>query len=136
MDLIGYASSITKATSAIDFGRKGFATRGKAEEGRISYENGIAEALIVFKEAQASNSHKKRLQNRSPGIDPIEKSLLEQRFANLSTTQNGYMEKQKKSLQIDKLNSKRFPSTRERLEYARIYRLTEDNSIDFPMALF
>jgi len=48
LDPIGYASSITKAASAIDFGRKGFATRGKAEEGRISYENGIAEALSVL----------------------------------------------------------------------------------------
>jgi hypothetical protein len=54
LDLIGYASSITKAASAIDFGRKGFATRGKAEEGRISYEKGIAEALSTFKEAQAT----------------------------------------------------------------------------------
>jgi hypothetical protein len=39
---------------AIDFGRKGFATRGKAEEGRINYEDGIAKALFAFKEAQAS----------------------------------------------------------------------------------
>jgi hypothetical protein len=35
-------------------GRKGFATRGKAEEGRISYEEGIAKALSAFKEAQIS----------------------------------------------------------------------------------
>jgi hypothetical protein len=28
-------------TVYLDFGRKGFATRGKAEEGRISYEEGI-----------------------------------------------------------------------------------------------
>ena len=44
MDQIGCVRSITKAVSAIDFGRKGFATRGKEHEGRISYEEGIAEA--------------------------------------------------------------------------------------------
>ena len=45
-------------------------------------------------------SHKTRLQNilRSPGIDPIEKNLLKQRFVNLSAAQNGYIEKQKKAL--------------------------------------
>jgi len=45
-------------------------------------------------------SHKTRLQNilRSPGIDPIEKALLKQRFANLSAAQNGYIEKQKKAM--------------------------------------
>ena len=45
-------------------------------------------------------SHKTRLQNilRSPGIDPIEKALLKQRFANLSTAQNGYIEKQWKAM--------------------------------------
>jgi hypothetical protein len=39
---------------AIVLGRKGWATRGKAEEGRLSYERGIAEAMIVFQEAQIS----------------------------------------------------------------------------------
>jgi len=45
-------------------------------------------------------SHKTRLQNvlRSPGIDPIEKALLKERFANLSAAQGGYVEKQKRSL--------------------------------------
>ena len=45
-------------------------------------------------------AHRTRLQNvlRAPGIDPIEKSLLKQRHANLSTAQNGYTEKQKKVL--------------------------------------
>jgi len=33
-----------------------------------------------------------------PGIDPIEKVLLEQRFENLSAAQSGYVEKQKKIL--------------------------------------
>jgi len=42
------------ATANIDSGRKGFATKGKAEEGRIFYEDGIAEALSAFKEAQAT----------------------------------------------------------------------------------
>ena len=48
----------------------------------------------------ACGSHKTRLQNilRSPGIDPIEKALLKQRFANLPTTKNAYIEKQKKAL--------------------------------------
>jgi len=178
---IGLVSSIYDAALAIDFGRKGFATRGKAEEGRISYEIGIAKALTAFQEAQttadpqtiilaeytfisqelqfcektdkdslssltkaiqsfddaflalqavvesgyktvdkafphikeyrvngfpkdafhiACISHKTRLQNvlRSPGIDPIEKALLKQRFANLSAGQGGYVEMQKKAL--------------------------------------
>jgi hypothetical protein len=182
LDLIGYVRSITQAAFAIDSGRKGFATRGKAEEGRISYEKGIAEALAAFKEAQitadpqtiilveytfltqefefceksdkdslnsltqalqsfddaflalkaveegsykiaeqiiphhkdyrvkggypkdsfhvACGSHKTRLENilRSPGIDPIEKSLLKQRLINLPVAKNSYIEKQKKAL--------------------------------------
>ena len=45
-------------------------------------------------------AHKTRIQNilRSPGVDPIEKTLLKQRFANLLTAQNRYIEKQKKAL--------------------------------------
>jgi hypothetical protein len=54
MDPIGYISSISQAVAGIDYGRKGFATRGKAEEGRISYEKGIALALTAFKEAQTT----------------------------------------------------------------------------------
>ena len=181
MDLTGLASSIITATANIDFGRKGFATRGKAEEGRLSFEDGIAEAMTVFQEAQLSInpqimllteytflsqelqfcdatdkdsksslsqavesfddaflalqaveetgyvtaektyphngkyrvngfpkdafhiaciSHKTRLQNmlRTPGVDPIEKDLLKQRFANLSAAQGAYVEMQKKVL--------------------------------------
>jgi hypothetical protein len=178
----GLLSSIAEAAIAIDFGRKGFATRGKEHEGRLSYEHGIALALSSFKDAQstadpqiiilveytfisqelqfcegtdkdtlsslnqaiqsfddaflalktvedatlyqgaettyphsskyringfpkdsfhiASISHKTRLQNilRSPGIDPIEKALLKQRFTNLSAAQNGYIEKQKNAM--------------------------------------
>ena len=54
MDLAGLISKIVDATLAIDFGRKGFAVKGKAEEARISYEEGIASALIAFQSAQTS----------------------------------------------------------------------------------
>jgi len=56
LDLILLASKIADAALSIDAGRKGFATRGKAEEGRISYEDGIAEAMIAFQEAQATTN--------------------------------------------------------------------------------
>ena len=182
MDLTGLVNSIITATANIDSGRKGFATKGKAEEGRISYELGIANAMLAFKEAQATAdpqtmilaeytfliqelqfcektdkdslnsltqaiqyfddaflvlkvvedstlykaveqaiphnkkyrvkgypkdsfhiaclSHITRIKNmlRTPGIDPIEKSLLKQRLTNLPTAQNAYIEKQKKAL--------------------------------------
>jgi hypothetical protein len=181
LDLTGLTLDISNAAINIDSGRKGFATRGKAEEGRISYETGISQALKAFQEAQASADpqiiilaeytflsqelefcektdkdslssltkaiesfddaflalkaveslhyeaveqatphngkyrvsgfpkdafhiacigHKTRLLNvlRSPGIDPIEKALLKQRFVNLSAAQGGYIEKQKKAL--------------------------------------
>ena len=188
MDLAGLVSNILAATTSIDAGRKGFAIKGKAEEGRVSYEKGIAEAMTTFKEASnqsfastadpqnlllaeytfltqelqfcdaddkdslssltqaiqsfddaflvlkivedktlyqgAENSHphnrkyrvgsfpkdsfhiacighRTRLQNilRSPGIDPIEKALLKQRFVNLSIAQSAYIEKQRKTLE-------------------------------------
>jgi len=53
-------------------------------------------------------SHRTRLQNilRVPGVDPIEKSLLKQRFVNLSTAESGYIIKQKKALEIE-VNSER-----------------------------
>ena len=182
MEATGLVDSIYSAAVAIDFGRKGFAIRGKAEEGRISYEEGISEALSTFKDAQstidpkiiiiveyaflnqelqfcdtsdtdsfnslteaiqsfkdallalnvvenstnykiaeqiiphhkkhrikdfpkdsyhiACNAHRTRLRNmlRTPGVDPIEKSLLKQRYANLATGQKGYLDKQKKAL--------------------------------------
>ena len=50
----GLLIRIANAAANIDLGRKGFATRGKAEEGRIVYELGIANAVIAFKEAQAA----------------------------------------------------------------------------------
>ena len=187
MDLTGLVNSINDAALAIDYGRKGFAIRGKAEEGRISYETGISLALSTFRDASnlrfastvdphiiilieytflvqelqfceesdtdslssltqaiqsfddaflalkavedstfyqgvelaiphnkkyrlsgfpkdafhiACIAHRTRIQNmlRTPGVDPIEKALLKQRFANLSTAQNGYIEKQKQAL--------------------------------------
>ena len=54
MDLTGLITRITDAAVNIDAGRKGFATRGKEQEGRILYELGIAEAMTAFKEAQAT----------------------------------------------------------------------------------
>ena len=54
MDPTGLVSRIFEAATYIDLGRKGFATKGKAEEGRIFYEDGIAEAMTVFQEAQAA----------------------------------------------------------------------------------
>ena len=185
MDATGLVLKIIEAAASIDYGRKGFATRGKAEEGRISYETGISVALTTFKDAQstidplaiilveytflvqelqfceetdifsrssltqaiqsfedtflalkavedkvlyqgaeqthphskkyrvngfpkdsfhiACIAHRTRLQNilRSPGIDPIEKALLKQRFANMSTAQKGYIEKQKNVLFVN-----------------------------------
>jgi hypothetical protein len=183
LDLITLANNVINAAMLIDAGRKGFATRGKEQEGRISYEDGIDRAMSAFQEAQATADpqtiilaeytflsqefefcektdkdslssltqaiqsfddaflalkavekpdykiaddifphfgkyrvsgfpkdafhiacigHKTRLQNvlRSPGIDPIEKALLKQRFANLSAGQGGYVEKQGKALKM------------------------------------
>ena len=182
MDLRGLVSKISLSTLNIDSGRKGFATRGKEHEGRLSYEDGISESLSAFREAQAAAdpqalilaeytfltqelqlcdksdkdsidsltkaiesfddaflvlqvvdnpgykimdkgfphngkyrvssypkdsyhiayiAHRTRLKNilRSPGIDPIEKDLLKQRLANLSTAQSSYIEKQKKAFE-------------------------------------
>jgi hypothetical protein len=54
LDKTGLVDNIYKATIYIDAGRKGFATRGKEGEGRISYEDGIAIALAAFQEVQTS----------------------------------------------------------------------------------
>ena len=51
MDLNGYIVNILEATTNIDAGRKGFATKGKAEEGRVLYEEGIALAMTTFQKA-------------------------------------------------------------------------------------
>lgn len=49
-------------------------------------------------------SHRTRLQNiqRAPGINMIEKTVLEQRIANMKTAQGAYWEKQKKVLGDDR----------------------------------
>jgi hypothetical protein len=186
LDRIGLINSVYEAAANIDSGRKGVAARGKAEEGRITYELGISNAMTAFQEASATNvaatadpqtiilaeytfltqelesceksdkeslsslnkaihrfddaflalqaveengyktaekafphdkdyrvggypkdsfhiacsSHVTRIKNmlRTPGIDPIEKTLLKQRLANLPAAQNAYIEKQKQAL--------------------------------------
>jgi hypothetical protein len=54
LDKIGLVTRITTATKNIDSGRKGFAIRGKEQEGRILYEDGISEAMTAFKEARTT----------------------------------------------------------------------------------
>jgi len=54
LDLTGLILSIYDATINIDAGRKGFATRGKAEEGRLAYERGIVAALSAFRDARST----------------------------------------------------------------------------------
>jgi len=51
LEATGLVTDIYEAAATIDYGRKALAVRGKAEEGRISYEEGIAEALSAFKDA-------------------------------------------------------------------------------------
>ena len=50
----GLISRVYEAAANIDFGRKWFAIIGKADEGRLSYERGIAVALSAFMDAQAT----------------------------------------------------------------------------------
>jgi len=54
LDLTGLLAKIFDATANIDAGRKGYATKGKENEGRIFYEKGIGLALSAFAEALAS----------------------------------------------------------------------------------
>jgi hypothetical protein len=51
----GLVNRVYEAAANIDLGRKGFATIGKAEEGCISYEDGIATAVSAFREAQSTS---------------------------------------------------------------------------------
>jgi hypothetical protein len=51
LDKTGLLYNIYETVVRIDSGRKGFATRGKEQEGRINYETGIAQALSAFQEA-------------------------------------------------------------------------------------
>ena len=55
MEVTGLINNIYEATINIELGRKGFATRGKAEEGRISYEMGISQSLSAFRDARSTN---------------------------------------------------------------------------------
>jgi len=54
LEITGLVDSIIKAVIYIDAGRKGFATKGKAEEGRISFEKGIALAMVTYQQIQAN----------------------------------------------------------------------------------
>jgi len=56
LDSAGLVSNIVDAVLNIDAGRKGFATRGKEQAGRLSYEKGIGEALSTFQEATNQKS--------------------------------------------------------------------------------
>ena len=44
----GLINSIYAAAAAIDLGRKGFATKGKAEEERINYENSKYQLWVIY----------------------------------------------------------------------------------------
>jgi hypothetical protein len=54
LDLVGLLAKIIQSVYQIDVGRKGFLTDGQEHEGRISYEEGISNALAAFKDAQKS----------------------------------------------------------------------------------
>jgi hypothetical protein len=54
LDIPSLVNSINNAAIHIDSGRKGFAVRGKEQEGRILYETGIANAMAAFQQAQIS----------------------------------------------------------------------------------
>ena len=54
MDILGLVNKIYNAVIQIDAGRKGFATPMKEHEGRISFEDGISEAMTAFQEAKTT----------------------------------------------------------------------------------
>jgi hypothetical protein len=54
MEKNGLLSSISLAVFTINQGRRGIATPGDAENGRINFENGHAIARQTFQEALAS----------------------------------------------------------------------------------
>jgi len=54
LDPTGLINNIYDAAAKIDFGRKGIAIRGMAEEGRISYEDGISKAMHSFRDAAST----------------------------------------------------------------------------------
>jgi hypothetical protein len=51
LDVTGLLSRITDAVIAIAEGRKGLEIEGSTEAGRVSYRDGLAEAMAVFQEA-------------------------------------------------------------------------------------
>jgi len=51
MDLIGLINKILESVYTIDKGRQGLKTDGEEHEGRLNYEAGISDALIVFTKA-------------------------------------------------------------------------------------
>ena len=51
MDTIGLLDRIANAVASIAEGRKGLEIEGSTEAGRISYRDGLAEAMAVFQEA-------------------------------------------------------------------------------------
>jgi hypothetical protein len=54
MDKIGLLDSITQAMESIAEGRRGWETEGSTEAGRVSYRDGLAEAMAAFKQAAES----------------------------------------------------------------------------------
>ncbi|MCL2557831.1 MAG: hypothetical protein FWE09_05075 [Treponema sp.] len=58
MDPTGLLDRVFWAVVSINAGRKGFATKGKEGEGRVSYEKGIAEAMSAFRDALATADSK------------------------------------------------------------------------------
>ncbi|GHV81205.1 hypothetical protein AGMMS49944_29960 [Spirochaetia bacterium] len=55
MGEIGLLDRIAKAVASIAEGRRGLETEGSTEAGRVSYRDGLAEAMAVFQEATASS---------------------------------------------------------------------------------
>ena len=53
MDPTGLVAKIIAAVAYIDAGREGLDTDGQEHKGRISYENGISSALLIFQEVQS-----------------------------------------------------------------------------------
>jgi len=53
--MLDLVNEINNAVININTGRRSWAIRGKEEEGRALYEEGIAEALSIFKTEQASS---------------------------------------------------------------------------------
>jgi len=51
LDPTGFVTRITVAMDSINYGRRAYAVKGKESEGRVIYEDGIAAAMSVFKEA-------------------------------------------------------------------------------------